>query len=381
MLTILDLSHAQEQAPQGLQEAPSVLSQAYWDDLGEDAPETALQPLPELDWDALGEDEPEVTPPESKSPAPVEGSPFLDALETRFGQSADDWAAILSAVRTAKVCEGEVPSDDGLTEITPFLFVGSRFRSEAPRQNPGEPLVDRDRFFKVLGLALDMGEISVKDLQETVLLDDANSRIVMRGIAVPVRRGSDGRTVWDTSLLKLEITSNMDPGAQPVNCGVRKTTNENYLLVDFTPIRRSLPRLYAKLDANGLFLRRDLHPFSKSTRTVLLHRLTLAAGGVNVAGMEGDHKDTSTGAHYGGPSTYDARLAVMQALTHEEHTVKTIERGERHFYTEGARAGGKASARRLAQDAAEGAAILREVFELGRRLKEAKGDAGGSRGG
>ena len=149
------------------------------------------------------------------SPAPVARSPFLDTLEARFGLSTDDWAAILSAVRTAKACEGEAPSDDGLDEITPFLFVGSRFRSEKPRHKQDKSLANRDRFFEVLGLALELGEISVGDLQETVLLDDADSRIIIRGIAVPEGRGSSGRAVWDTSHLKLELTRRWTFGLLP----------------------------------------------------------------------------------------------------------------------------------------------------------------------
>ena len=369
MTMILVHPHAPKQGPQRPQEAPSALTQEDWNALGEDAPESTPQPLPQLDWDSLGEDEPEVTPPESVSPVPLEKRPFFDALDSEFGLSAGDWQTIVSAVRTAKACEDEGPTDEGLTEISPFLFVGSLFRATDSHQQPGTPLANRDRFFEVLGLALDMGELTVDELPQVVLLDDADSRIVIRGIAVPVSSRDDGRTVWDTSRLTVNITSKTDPGSQPVPCGVRKTSSGEYLLVDFTPIRRSLPRLYAKLKAHGLFLRQDLRPYSKDTRTVLLHRLTLAAGGVNVAGMEGDHLDASTGAWFGGPSTFDAHFGALKARTHDEHTAITIKRGQRHYYTEGARTGGGVSASRLAQGAAEGIALLREVEEMGRQIR------------
>lgn len=236
-------------------------------------------------------------------------SAFLDTLKARFGITRSEWERIKGALAAAKSNNMDA-NEDGLGQISPMLFIGSLGLSQ-------------EDFAEILNLALDADQIQVEDLPDTVLLDDADSRIVMKGCAV-----SDGDGGLDTRTMKLEITSKIDPGSRPLALTVRMTTSREYLMVNRFPIMRALPNLYQKMESFGLFT-----SLGASTKNVLVHRLVLAAGGVNVDGMEGDHGAGSSGVLYGGPSTWDARFEVLTAKTHEAHTQKHLDRNDWHHYS------------------------------------------------
>ncbi|MNT86208.1 hypothetical protein D3C72_2264710 [compost metagenome] len=56
----------------------------------------------------------------------------------------------------------------------------------------------------------------------------------------------------------------------------------------------------------------------------------------------------------------------MKARTHEDHLAITLKQAERHYYIVGQSSGKNESASELTQTAAEGKALLREIFKLGR---------------
>lgn len=240
---------------------------------------------------------------------------FIDLLDVQFGLGRSDWDAIRRAIETAKLTSND-SEDEGLGPVTPFMFL-----STIPAA--------REHFYEIVKLALEAGLLTEDDLPETVLLDDPDVRITIRGCALPNEWGG-----WTVGGLKLVIESRLDARAVPL---VRPVwLNNEYLMTNRFPIRTNLPGLYEKLDRHGLFA-----GHGKTTKGILLHRLVAAAGGLDVAGMDVDHRLGSSGRWYGGLSTFDAHFSSLQALEPDAHREVTLRRDERnHHYTREARAAG-----------------------------------------